>query len=65
MRCDIENLAQMLYSLETGAPMVFAEELTVVKPRARRRNNSQAADDSQALDIRFNMTGYLRSGSKS
>lgn len=64
MRCGIEDLTQMLYSLETGAPMVFAEELTVVKPRARRRN-AQAADESQALDVRFNMTGYLRSGSSS
>ncbi len=65
MRCGIEDMVQMLYSLETGAPMVYAEELTVVKPRATRRRNSQVADDSQALDIRFNMTGYLRSGSKS
>lgn len=65
MRCEIDDLTQMLHSLETGAPMVFAEELTVVKPRARRRNNDQAADGSQALDIRFNMTGYLKSGSSS
>lgn len=65
MRCDIEDLMQMLYNLETGAPMIFAEELTVIKPRARRRSNQQAADDTQALDIRFNMSGYLRTGSKS
>jgi len=65
MRCDIQDLMQMLYNLETGAPMIFAEELTVIKPRARRRNNQQAADDVQALDIRFNMSGYLRTGSKS
>ena len=63
MRCDIEDLMQMLYSLETGVPMIFAEDLTVIKPRARRRRNDQAADDGQALDIRFNMSGYLRSGS--
>jgi general secretion pathway protein M len=65
MRCDIENLMQMLYSLETGAPMIFAEELTAIKPRARRRRDQQAADDNSALDIRFNMSGYLRTGSKS
>ncbi len=64
MRCDIEDLMQMLYSLETGVPMIFAEELTVIKPRARRRSNQQAVDDSQALDIRFDMSGYLRTGSK-
>jgi len=64
MRCDIEDLMQMLYSLETGAPMIFAEELTVIKPRARRRTNQQGVADAQALDIRFNMSGYLRTGSK-
>jgi general secretion pathway protein M len=65
MRCDIDDLMQMLYNLETGVPMVFAEELTIIKPRARRRRNAQAVDDGQALDIRFNMSGYLRSGSNS
>ncbi len=65
MRCDIDDLMQMLYSLETGVPMVFAEELTIIKPRTRRRRSNQAVDDSQALDIRFNMSGYLRSSSSS
>lgn len=65
MRCDINDLMQMLYSLETGVPMVFAEDLTIIKPRARRRRNNQAVDDGQALDIRFNMSGYLRNGSSS
>ncbi len=58
MRCDIEDLMLMLYNLENGAPMIFAEELTVLKPRARRRGNQVA--DAQTLDIRFNMSGYLR-----
>jgi general secretion pathway protein M len=58
MRCDIEDLMLMLYNLENGAPMIFAEELTVLKPRARRRGNQ--AVDAQTLDIRFNMSGYLR-----
>lgn len=62
MRCDIEDLMQMLYNLENGAPMIFTEELTVIKPRARRRNVNQSAD-TQALDIRFDMAGYLRKSS--
>jgi general secretion pathway protein M len=64
MRCDIEDLMQMLYSLETGVPMIFAEELTVIKPRTRRRSNQAVANDG-SLDIRFNMSGYLRSTSSS
>ena len=36
MRCDIDDLAKILYSLETGIPMILDEELTVIKPRASR-----------------------------
>lgn len=60
MRCQIEDLMRVLYSLETGVPMIIAEELTIIKPRARRRVNTQAAGADAALDIRFNMSGYLR-----
>jgi general secretion pathway protein M len=61
MRCGIEDLKKVVYSLETGIPMIIAEELTVIKPRSRRRSNS---DDQERiltlLDIRFNISGYLR-----
>ena len=61
MRCDNEDLAKILYSLETGVPMVLAEELTVIKPRARRsRRNGEDVQQRVLLDIRFNMSGYLR-----
>ena len=61
MRCDIEDLAKILYSLETGIPMILAEELTVIKPRARRsRRNGELVQQQVLLDIRFNMSGYLR-----
>ena len=61
MRCDIEDLAKILYSLETGIPMILAEELTVIKPRARRsRRGSEQVQQQVLLDIRFNMSGYLR-----
>ncbi len=62
MRCTIEDLMRVLYSLETGVPMIIAEEVTVIKPRARRRTrNNEAAEDTRELDVRFNMSGYLRS----
>jgi general secretion pathway protein M len=61
MRCNVEDLKKVLYALETGVPMVFADEVTVIKPRARRRsNNRKAAPARNTLDIRFNMSGYLR-----
>jgi general secretion pathway protein M len=61
MRCGIEDLKKVLYSLETGVPMIIADEVTVIKPRSRRRRpGSQDADTGGVLDIRFNMSGYLR-----
>jgi general secretion pathway protein M len=64
MRCGIEDLKKVVYALETGVPMVIAEELTVIKPRARRRRgNDQNQARQTLLDIRFNMSGYLRESS--
>lgn len=61
MRCGIEDLKRILYSLETGVPMVIADEITIIKPRTRRRGtNAQQAESGQLLDVRFNISGYLR-----
>ena len=61
MRCGIEDLKKIVYSLETGVPMIIADEVTVIKPRSRRRGPSnRGPDTSGILDIRFNMSGYLR-----
>jgi general secretion pathway protein M len=60
MRCEIEDLMQIIYSLETGVPMIIADELTVIKPRARRRTRGQDAPPNVSLDVRFNMSGFLR-----
>lgn len=64
MRCGVEDLKKILYSLETSIPMVMAEEVTVIKPRSRRRRgNNQDNQPQTLLDIRFNMSGYLRGSS--
>jgi len=61
MRCGIDDLKKILYSLETGVPMVIADEVTIIKPRnRRRRSNAEASEAGQLLDIRFNMSGYMR-----
>ena len=61
MRCGIEDLKKILHALESGVPMVLAEEVTMIKPRTRRRrSNEQAAAAEALLDIRFNMSGYTR-----
>ena len=61
MRCGIEDLKKVLYALETGVPLVIADEVTIIKPRSRqRRANIQQPAAGELLDIRFNMSGYLR-----
>jgi general secretion pathway protein M len=60
MRCGIEDLKKVLYALETGVPMIIADEVTVIKPRSRRRTTAEQAEAGTLLDIRFNMSGYLR-----
>ena len=64
MRCGIEDLKKVLYALETSVPMVIADEVTVIKPRTRRRAKNQANPARTTLDIRFNMSGYLSTGSE-
>jgi len=61
MRCNVEDLQKILHGLESGVPLVIVDEMTVIKPRARARNSRRDGDARQgALDIRFNMSGYLR-----
>ncbi len=62
MRCHGEDLLQILYRLESEAPMVLVDELNVLRPRARRRGrNDSGPEVLQPLDVRFNMSGYLKS----
>lgn len=59
MRCSIEDFMKVLYALETSVPLIIADEITIIKPRTRSRRG-QSATATSALDIRFNMHGYLR-----
>ena len=60
MRCHGEDLLQILYRLEAEIPMVLVDDLNIVRPRARRARRG-AQPVTQPLDIRFNMSGYLKS----
>jgi len=60
MRCGVEDVSSILYWLESSVPLIIIEEMTIVKPRARRSRSGQTTD-SGLLDVRFNMSGYLRS----
>jgi general secretion pathway protein M len=60
MRCQGEDLLLILHRLESEIPMVIVDDLNIIKPRTRRRISSADVDPSQLLDIRFNMSGYLK-----
>jgi len=63
MRCDLEPLAAILYDLENGNPYLFVDQMMIsrqmpgyVAPGAKT--------PAMALDIRFNLSGYLRKPAK-
>jgi general secretion pathway protein M len=60
MRCHGEDLVKILYRLESEVPMVLVDDLNVLRPRSRNRRNN-APQAVQPLDVRFNMSGYLKS----
>jgi general secretion pathway protein M len=60
MRCDAEEFIQILYSMETGTPLMLVDDLNIIRPRTRRTNRSAQANAQGALDIRFNVSGYLK-----
>ena len=57
MRCDAEDFLGVLYGMETGVPLMLVDDVNIIKPRARRTRD---ALDQGELDIRFNVSGYLR-----
>ena len=60
MRCQPSDLLQIMYRLESEVPMMIVDNLNIVRPRARRRVGGKVVDTTESLDIRFNMSGYLK-----
>jgi general secretion pathway protein M len=60
MNCNIDDLLKIHYWLETSVPMILVDELTVIKQRPRRSRRNRDAVTTGQLDVRFNMSGYLR-----
>lgn len=60
MRCDAEDFLQVLYGMETSTPLMLVDNLNIIRPRTRRRTRSAQVVTSAALDIRFNVSGYLK-----
>jgi general secretion pathway protein M len=60
MRCQPSDLLQIMYRLESEVPMIIVEDLNIIRPRSRRRVGGNVVDTVESLDIRFNMSGYLK-----
>jgi general secretion pathway protein M len=60
MRCDAQEFVNILYTMETGTPLMLVDNLNVIRPRTRRATRGAQPAAQGALDIRFNVSGYLR-----
>jgi general secretion pathway protein M len=60
MRCDAEDFLLILFAMETGMPLMLVDDLNVIRPRTNRRVQGQEVEEQGALDIRFNVSGYLK-----
>ena len=60
MRCDAQDFLKILYAMETGTPLMLVDDLNIIRPRTRRRTRGAQASPQGALDIRFNVSGYLK-----
>ena len=58
LRCGMGELASVLHSLESGNPQLFIDNLDLL---SRRSYLVATPDDSAAMDVSFDLYGYLRS----
>jgi general secretion pathway protein M len=63
LRCDLEPLAAIIYDLENGKPYLFVDQIMIYKQQTYQPPGSKMAMSSP-LDVRFNLTGYLRQPGK-
>ena len=56
VRGTIESLRQILYTFDTGQPLLFLDNLLVQK---RRRSDEPAPRNADLLDIRFDVTAFI------
>ena len=62
LRCDLEPLAAILYDLENGKPYLFVDQIMIYKQQTYVPPGGKVT--TSPLDVRFNLTGYLRQPGK-
>lgn len=61
LRCGMGELAAVLHALESGSPQLFVDNLDVLS----RRSYLAAGNEGGALDVSFDLFGYLAPGATS
>ena len=62
LRCDLEPLAAVLYDLENGNPYLFVDQVMIYRQQSYTPPGAKVAPPP--LDVRFNVSGYLRQPGK-
>ena len=60
LRCGMGELAAVLHALESGSPQLFVDNLDVLS----RRSYLAAGSEGGALDVSFDLYGYLKDSPK-
>jgi general secretion pathway protein M len=63
MSVDVAAFQQVLHGLETGLPVMLVDEVIVLARRTRRRSRRKGPEPPSLLDVRFELSGYLRAAS--
>lgn len=58
LRCDLESLAAIVYELENGKPYLFVDQIMIYKQQTYVPPGGKRM--ASPLDVRFNLSGYLR-----
>ena len=70
MRCDMETFAHIVYDLENSNPYLFVDQLAIFKQAGGggaafvANSGGKSTVVGASLDIRFNLSGYLRQPGK-
>jgi general secretion pathway protein M len=64
MRCSLEPFAEILYELENSNPYLFVDQILIYRQQIGYVPPGAKTRPQTALDIRFNLSGYLRKAGK-
>jgi general secretion pathway protein M len=64
MRCGLERFSGIMYDLESGNPYLFLDHMTIYRQFGAYTPPGAKKPPPSALEIQFNLSGYLRQAGK-